>query len=159
MMFKSHLAIAAGGYLVALDFLSDKFEQINSQLILGGALTLIGASLPDLDHPGSFIGQRFRFISKPISFVFGHRGLTHSIIPLAVILFVYGQSAPYWLLWLCFGYAMHLVGDYLTDSGIPLCYPITKKRFKFLLVTKTNTIGEPILVTVFLVACFLWVFL
>ncbi len=158
-MFKSHLAIAAGGYLVALDFLSDKFEQINSQLILGGALTLIGASLPDLDHPGSFIGQRFRFISKPISFVFGHRGLTHSIIPLAVILFVYGQSAPYWLLWLCFGYAMHLVGDYLTDSGIPLCYPITKKRFKFLLVTKTNTIGEPILVTVFLVACFLWVFL
>ncbi|MDN3384449.1 metal-dependent hydrolase [Pseudoalteromonas sp. APC 3358] len=159
MMFKSHLAIAAGGYLVALDYLSDKFDQMNAQLILGGALTLIGASLNDLDHPGSFIGKRLKFISMPISFVFGHRGITHSIIPLVLILLVYGQSAPYWLLWLCFGYAMHLVGDYLTDSGIPLCYPITNKRFKFLLVTKTNTIGEPILVTVFLVACFLWVFL
>ena len=47
----------------------------------------------------------------------------------------------------------------VTVEPLKLLYPITNKRFRFLLVTKTNSIGEPILVVVFLVACLLWVFL
>lgn len=159
MMFKSHLAVAAGGYFVALNYLSDNFENLTTSLMLGGLFTLLGATLPDIDHKNSFIGKRLRFISGPISFLFGHRGLTHSLVPVVATLIYYGQSAPYWIVWLGFGYIMHLIGDYLTDSGIPVLWPLSNKRFKFLLVTKTNTMGEPILVMIFLVTCLLWIFL
>ena len=42
--------------------------------------------LPDIDHPKSFLGQRLKWISKPIARAFGHRGFTHSL--LAVIVFI-----------------------------------------------------------------------
>lgn len=156
MMLKSHLAIAAGGYAVALDILSNNFEHIAVTHLYGAILTLIGAVMPDIDHPGSFIGRRLKFISVPISAVFGHRGITHSLIPLVAVWFVFSDSIPYWTLWLSFGYLMHLVGDYLTE-GVPLLWPLTNNRFKFLLVTKTNSAGEPILVTLFLAICTLWI--
>jgi membrane-bound metal-dependent hydrolase YbcI (DUF457 family) len=35
--------------------------------------------LPDIDHPKSFLGQRLKWISKPIARAFGHRGFTHSL--------------------------------------------------------------------------------
>lgn len=158
-MFKSHLVIAAGGYLVALCSLSNDFEHITAPMLVGGLLTLLGAILPDIDHPGSFIGLKFKFISVPISLFFGHRSITHSLVPLALALTFFGQHAPSWMIWLIFGCVMHLIGDFISDEGIPLLYPITNKRFKFILVTKTNTVGEPILVFAFLVACVLWVFL
>lgn len=159
MMFKSHLAIAAGGYFVALSSLSNHFEYVTTPMLIGGLLTLIGCIFPDIDHKNSFIGKRLRFISVPISFVFGHRGITHSLVPLVFLIIFYGHQTPAWLMWIYFGYFMHLIGDFITDAGIPLLYPITNKRFRFLLVTKTNSIGESILVVGFLVACLLWVFL
>jgi membrane-bound metal-dependent hydrolase YbcI (DUF457 family) len=36
--------------------------------------------LPDIDHPKSFLGQRLKWISKPIARAFGHRGFTHSLV-------------------------------------------------------------------------------
>lgn len=30
--------------------------------------------LPDIDHPKSFLGQRLKWVSKPIARAFGHRG-------------------------------------------------------------------------------------
>lgn len=157
-MYKSHLAVAAGGYFVAYDYISTEMSPFSVIFIIGMVLTLIGASLPDIDHPSSFIGRKLSFISKPISIFFGHRGITHSFVPPALsILFAGVNNEPY--LWLVFGYLMHLVGDFLTDSGIPLLWPLSTKRFKFILVTKTNSIGEPILVIMFLVACFTWIYI
>ena len=36
--------------------------------------------LPDIDHPTSFLGQRLKWISKPIARACGHRGFTHSLV-------------------------------------------------------------------------------
>ncbi|RVS91461.1 metal-dependent hydrolase [Escherichia coli] len=53
--------------------------------------------LPDIDHPKSFLGQRLKWISKPIARAFGHRGFTHSL--LAVFALLAPAGVP--LLWPC----------------------------------------------------------
>ncbi|STM77085.1 putative membrane-bound metal-dependent hydrolase [Escherichia coli] len=42
--------------------------------------------LPDIDHPKSFLGQRLKWISKPIARAFGHRGFTHSLLAVFALL-------------------------------------------------------------------------
>lgn len=115
-------------------------------------MVLIGAMLPDLDHPDSTVGKRFGFLAYPIKILFGHRGLTHSLIAVGVMFYIAHATEIVWLWWLAFGYALHLIGDYLTDSGLPLLWP-SRKRFRFLLVTKTNSMGEPVMVVLFVGVC------
>ena len=38
-------------------------------------IAAVGGLLPDIDHPESVIGRRVRFLSHPISAIFGHRGI------------------------------------------------------------------------------------
>ncbi|MGP1955930.1 MAG: metal-dependent hydrolase [Arsenophonus sp. NC-PY1-MAG3] len=98
---------------------------------------IITCLLPDIDHPKSFLGQRLKWLSIPIAKVFGHRGITHSllaiiggsiffssdllsriIIPIPVD-FVHSMIV---------GYTSHLVADMLTPAGIPLLWPC-RRRF------------------------------
>ncbi|MGL6071542.1 metal-dependent hydrolase [Craterilacuibacter sp.] len=105
-------------------------------LLLGG---MVGALLPDIDHPQSWLGRRMRLISIPISMIFGHRGITHSLIALAGVFYLsvmcLSAESRYFGMWmplalgLCVGYASHIVGDWLTPSGVPLLWPI-KHRFR-----------------------------
>lgn len=115
-------------------------------------MVLLGAMLPDLDHPNSTIGKRLGFLAYPIKILFGHRGLTHSLIAMVGMFYLAHITQNAWVWWLAFGYTLHLIGDYLTDSGLPLLWP-SRKRFRFILVTKTNSFGEPVLVTLFVGAC------
>ena len=48
-------------------------------------LGFIFSVLPDIDNPSSIIGQMFPKISTFLFERFGHRGLTHSIIPLIIL--------------------------------------------------------------------------
>lgn len=89
----------------------------------------IGSLLPDIDHPKSSFGRAVPFLSYPISAIFGHRGITHSlfaIVAAAIILWLYGLR-----LWfvapLGLGYLSHLVGDVFTNSGAPLLWPKKNK--------------------------------
>lgn len=92
--------------------------------------SLLGALLPDIDHPSSYIGRLFRFISVPIYRLCGHRGFTHSLLAWLLIMLVSTQPlGSYWLsdtLTQSFllGYFSHLVGDILTSKGIPFLWPI-----------------------------------
>jgi inner membrane protein len=52
------------------------------------ATTAIGALLPDIDTPKSYLGRRFLPLSIIINFLFGHRGITHK--PFFIILIAYG---------------------------------------------------------------------
>lgn len=124
-------------------------------LIISGGI--LGSYLPDIDHPKSAFGSRVLPLSLPISAVFGHRGITHSLIA------VVGVSAlSWWVLktahweqsWLlplvegvAVGYLSHLVGDYFTNSGIPLLWP-SRRKFVSPVKLCTGDIREYILALV-----------
>lgn len=95
------------------------------------AAALLGALLPDIDHPKSWLGRRLCLISAPLRAVIGHRGVTHSltaVIGLAsLLLFAYNTHHAI-VLALCVGYLTHLAEDFVTNSGIPLFWPM-KRRF------------------------------
>lgn len=88
------------------------------------AAAALGSLLPDIDHPGSWFGRRVRSVSIPLSMVFGHRGITHSLLAVLGCLFGLlilgkGAIAPAVLV----GYLSHLACDSLTKSGVPLLWP------------------------------------
>ena len=93
------------------------------------AVAGLGALLPDIDHPQSALGRRIPFLSVPIAKVFGHRGITHSILATLAVAFVlthWSGSRPDIIAPLCIGYLSHLGGDLLTPSGVPLFWPIRR---------------------------------
>ncbi len=148
MMFPSHLVVAAAGFAVYIHAVTDgQFQwQLSFELVAGFALVMLGAMLPDIDHPDSTVGKRVKWLSYPIRMVFGHRGITHSLFAVMAMLWCAYAANNIWLSWLALGYLLHLVGDYLTDSGIPLLYPISRKRYRFLITGTTNGLTEPIMV-------------
>lgn len=87
-----------------------------------------GSLLPDIDHPQSAFGRRVRILSIPISAVFGHRGITHSLLAvaamsLALVFFAHGDGKTPVIAALALGYLSHLLADAMTVSGIPLLWP------------------------------------
>ena len=119
-------------------------------VLLGGVL---GALLPDIDHPKSWLGRRIPFISLPIAAVFGHRGITHSLVAVAGVAAALYQGLEHWSLdtrWgllaagLCAGYASHLVGDFATHGGVPLLWP-SKQRYSLPLTFLTGGVFERLL--------------
>jgi inner membrane protein len=124
MRWGTHLAFGAACYTAAT------WAAGEAPTVPGALLALAGSLLPDIDHPHSFVGRRLPFISVPLSRAIGHRGFTHSC--LAAVLFVVtilalarggmnGVSA------LGIGYLSHLLGDWLTPSGIPFMWPSRRK--------------------------------
>ncbi|UDG79111.1 Inner membrane protein YdjM [Candidatus Ecksteinia adelgidicola] len=99
---------------------------------------LLTALLPDIDHPQSLLGQRCRWISIPIFYIFGHRKFTHSLLAIfSGIIFFRLLHFPYnWffpsdtLHAILIGYLSHLLADMLTPNGISLFWPC---RWRFCL--------------------------
>lgn len=90
-------------------------------LMIAGVASL----LPDLDHPKSAFGRVVPFLSYPISAIFGHRGITHSLFAVVAgiaALLVYGYQL-WFIAPLTIGYLSHLAGDLFTNSGVPLFWP------------------------------------
>lgn len=109
---------------------------------LGVGCAMVGALLPDLDHPKSAFGSKVPFVSIPISMVFGHRGITHSAIAILACFVIAAAdhqqssiSMP-----LIVGYISHLLGDAVTSGGIPMFWP-SKTRYGIPL-WKTGSIVE-----------------
>lgn len=86
--FDSYLEHIAVALLVGLglDFLLLDFNVV--EIVLFYPALLLGAIYPDIDHPKSYLGRRFIFISKPINDVWGHRTITHSLFLMTVIFFI-----------------------------------------------------------------------
>lgn len=101
----------------------------------------LGALLPDIDHPQSWFGRRVRAVSVPIALVFGHRGITHSLLALVVCLaglLLLGRdavAAP-----VIVGYVSHLLCDSMTVGGVPLLWP-WRRNFGLRLV-RTGSVVE-----------------
>lgn len=128
MTYKTH--IAAG--LVA----GSLYMQFNADIkTVYLTASVIGSLLPDIDEPKSYVGRKTKSTSSLIKFLFGHRGITHSILFMSIlhlllfILFKYKNINISVLYLFTIGYFSHLLVDFITKGGIPLLYP-KKKRYK-----------------------------
>jgi len=141
MMAGSHLAIGVAAWMWAAPHLG-----LPALDPLPLASAGIGSLLPDIDHPQSWVGQRLCMISRPLAAMFGHRGVTHSLLAVIVcelLLRWSGFSRPTADA-VVVGYLSHLVGDLLTSSGLRLMWP---SRWRFALsLCKTGSMTEFILV-------------
>lgn len=118
---KTHIAggLAAGAIYLNLG------GTVDQEVLFLGSLVL-GSLLPDIDHTGSSIGRKVPLLDNVISFVFGHRSFTHSLLFLALSYLIFKQvSWPESIelgLWL--GMFSHMLLDMLTKQGIKFLWPI-----------------------------------
>lgn len=137
MMYYTHLAF---GFLASL--ISINIFNVNNKLLFILIVALFSI-FPDIDERKSKIGKKYKFISRIINFLFGHRGFFHSIyIPLILYFIFYNINNEIGIAILA-GYFSHLFMDALTKNGIrPLC-PIINKKVNGPI--KTNSLFEKIL--------------
>ena len=132
------------------------------------AAVSIGALLPDIDHPQALLAQwkpagrggplgLWRFV-RPLVLpalvvreTFGHRGAMHSVAAGVVVCTVVEYVAqlvgvPSFGAALAWGYAAHLLADMLTRRGVPLLWPLTRRRVSFPrpVTVRTGGFGEAI---------------
>ena len=104
-------------------------------------LAALGALLPDIDHPKSWVGKRLALISLPLATLIGHRGVSHSLLAVAVLAIFLGMAGPSHLAApLAVGYLSHLLADGLTLSGVPLFWPF--KRTHGIPLIRTGSMAE-----------------
>jgi inner membrane protein len=106
--------------------------------------SIIGAIIPDIDHPRSVIGKLFPFISIPLERRFGHRTITHSFIGWAIFTAIFAfivlfaallcmfilksdiwilQLAPRWIAAFSISYMSHLILDMFNKRGSQMFWP------------------------------------
>ena len=117
MLFRTHLAVA---FLISLVLL---YFNINLVFVI---IFITASLLPDIDHPSSKIGRRFKFLN----YLFSHRGFFHSLF--ALLIFTILLYFINYLLAIAFfsGYFLHLLLDSFTRQGIFLFYPFSTKKSK-----------------------------
>jgi inner membrane protein len=145
MMAGSHIALGAAAWFVTAPRFG--LPQLDP-LSLG--LAVLGSLLPDIDHPKSWVGKRVWPVSLVCSKLFGHRGLTHSLIAIAGCLTLLNSeilpltvAAP-----LVVGYLSHLAADLLTPGGLRLTWPL--KGTWALPLCRTGSAFEPLVVALVL---------
>lgn len=162
MMAFTHVVLGVGAALILARHETAWSAPQVAYLVAG---SVIGSLLPDIDHPKSWIGRRLWMISVPLSARVGHRGVTHSLVAwlglsLVAVLVSWYVAHPWFgasLPWisdsmrydaipliasgLLLGYALHLLADFFSNSGIPLFWPI-KRRVASPVTIKTGGILE-----------------
>ena len=116
---------------------------VSSLLIISGAS--LGSIMPDIDKPTSKVGRNIFInpLSKVIHKQFGHRTITHSVILSVLFLSILVASSymykdiPFYFysnftIGFSVGYLSHLLLDALTVEGIPLFYPFSKRKYRFM---------------------------
>jgi len=147
-MYKTHVIFALFVYLL-IALLLPLNKEFYALLIVA-----LGSLMPDIDSSSSYINNKLR-IGKLAAITSRHRGFWHSIFGMLVILVCFGilflilniQVAL--ILYLAFGYLMHLLADSLTVSGIRPFWKYSSFEIKWKI--KTNGIFEYILFFVLLI--------
>ncbi|RLJ02746.1 MAG: hypothetical protein DRP11_02655 [Candidatus Aenigmatarchaeota archaeon] len=91
--------------------------------------SVLGSLIPDIDEEKSFAGRVLIPLSGLVS-MFGHRGVTHSLLGSVVFslpLLLIGRETA---LFFFFGWLSHIIADSLNPSGVPFFFPF-KKRYSF----------------------------
>ena len=147
MMAGSHLALGLVAWAWVAPHLG--FSAIGPA---GLGLAALGAVMPDIDHPQSWVGRRARVVSRPLARAVSHRGVTHSLLAVAlgIVLLRAHRSlcAP-----LAVGWLSHLAADLVTPRGLRLAWPL--RRHWAIPLCRTGSPREIVLVTL-VVACAAW---
>ena len=147
MNYRAHkIGGTCSGIVASALLFADKpnaLSVLSSILIISGAS--IGSIMPDIDKPTSKVGRNI-FI-KPLSTYihkkFGHRTITHSALLSLLFLSMLIASSymfrdiPFYFysnftIGFSVGYLSHLLLDALTVEGIPLFYPFSKRKYRFM---------------------------
>lgn len=137
MTYQSHLVWAATGAIALWPYAPPR--QIDDFPAFGVwmAMAFLGGMLPDIDHPKSWLGSKIPVLPTLLYESTGHRGATHSLLVMLVLV------AAIWVgcqafavnevvssLLVCgflIGYGMHLLGDFFSNKGVPLLWPMPAK--------------------------------
>ncbi len=140
MLARTHLVFGATCFASFAALLHTTIHPVSLAIATGAAL------LPDLDHPQSLLGRRLWFISKPLSKLVGHRGVTHSLIAVMISMWALFNAGANTMLVgpLVIGYLSHILGDLLTKSGVPLFWP-WKQKITVPLLWRTGSGAESVL--------------
>lgn len=153
MDYKTHAVAGACTGICTASVLT----KIQADYLVVGLITAsatIGALLPDIDEPGSYIGRKIKIISIGLKKVLGHRGALHS--PLIAVLFsfillsiksyinneIFLEYYTAACIGFSVGYWSHLIIDSLTKGGIPVFWPISKMKFKIMNLYTNNKIHQ-----------------
>lgn len=120
---------------------------LESGMLITGAV--LGSLMPDIDNPNSTISRKMKgtsFIVRAgqggirlisdllprkqreyVRSLIGHRGLTHSLIPVAAVWIAAFVTDRFLIYGIAAGLISHLVLDILS-GGVPLFLPLTTKR-------------------------------
>lgn len=79
-----------------------------------------------------------------VAFSSHRNGLTHSLMGFIMFTFISNYIGEEYKIsnmsnYFMIGYGMHLLCDMLTKMGVPLFYPLTKKKYKFPLTYKVSS--------------------
>ena len=136
-MYYTHLAFGFLVSLILIDILDINYKLLFILIII------LFSIFPDIDERSSKIGKKYKFASRIINFLFGHRGFFHSIyIPLILYLIFYSINNEIGIAILA-GYFSHLLMDAITRQGIRPLYPIINIKVNGFV--KTNSLLEKIL--------------
>jgi inner membrane protein len=145
MMAGSHVVVGAAAWMFVAPHLG-----LHPMQPVPLALAIAGALLPDIDHPKSWLGRRLPIVSRPLAAMVGHRGFTHSLLAVALCIFVLHErgwnralAAP-----LVIGYLSHLAADLVTPAGLRLAWPLAARQA--LPLCRTGGFAEPLIVALLL---------
>jgi len=82
------------------------------------ASVVFGALFPDIDEERSYIGSRFKFLSKSLNRSIGHRTYTHNILVYLPLLFYGFYVESYILFGFSLGAILHVLEDSITNNGV-----------------------------------------
>mgnify|MGYP003576127162 FL=1 len=97
------------------------------------SITTVCSLLPDFDHPDAIGPRAFgwpgRTLAWIIGSIFGHRGITHSVLGVGLLsasmsFIPHLPTVCYWAVIL--GCVTHILGDMCTVSGVPLFWPLDR---------------------------------
>ncbi|QST02969.1 metal-dependent hydrolase (plasmid) [Pontibacillus sp. ALD_SL1] len=154
MLAKTHVATSVLGSLALVDVLGGD----HTLLLYSGVM--LGALLPDIDEPKSYIGQRVPIIPHMIKKIFKHRGITHSFLMMAAFL-IWALIEGHAFLWgLALGVTGHIIGDLFSKTGVPLLWffwKSSKKRIRIPIYTTGSFLEQIILMgSIIGIAGYLW---
>ena len=128
MLFKTHLAFTAAVSELVYMSVSPFIGNIDPKaLAIISGMIIFGTLFPDIDEPNSTISKAVPgFIPTLIKRIFGHRGITHTIVGIigfSILLYMFLTSikAEFPLIYtlsFAWGYTLHIIEDMTTYSGV-----------------------------------------